>query len=83
MFNIKEKMKRTFFSSLDRSIENEEEFSIVADKIRRVKMDISNKLNFLKNRRIFDQTVNHNKNATNASRFAPINVALTELKNST
>lgn len=46
-------------------------------------MDISNKLNYLKNRRIFDQTVNKNKNMTNANRFAPINMALTELKNST
>jgi hypothetical protein len=46
-------------------------------------MDISNKLNYLKNRRIFDQTVNKNKNMNNVNRFAPINVALTELKNST
>lgn len=46
-------------------------------------MDISNKLNYLKNRRIFDQTGNKNKNMKNANRFAPINVALTELKNST
>ncbi len=46
-------------------------------------MDISNKLNYLKNRRIFDQTTNKNKNVANSNRFAPINVALTELKNST
>lgn len=45
-------------------------------------MDISNKLNHIKNRRLFDEAFNKNKQAIK-KRFAPINVALTEFKDAT
>ncbi len=47
-------------------------------------MDLVNKLQNLKTRRLFDQTFNKNtQNRANRLKFAPINIALTELKNAT
>ncbi len=86
MFNIKQKMSRVMSTSMDRNTQNQEEFNIIQDKIRHVKTEISNKLNHLRNRRIFDNayangSANEQKNGK--SRFAPINIALTELKDAT
>lgn len=47
-------------------------------------MDIVNKLQNLKTRRLFQQTFNKNfQNNKNRLKYAPINIALTELKNAT
>jgi hypothetical protein len=84
MLNIKERFSRLLSLNIDRNPDREEEFNIVHDKIRRVKMDIVNKLRNLKTSRLFDRSLNKNKsNNCNYAQFAPINIALTELKDAT
>lgn len=82
---MKEKIGRIMAPSLDRNQQGEEEFNVVQDKIRKVKMEIANKLNHLKNRRIFDGNFSPfgQDRANRKKKFVPINIALTELKDAT
>jgi hypothetical protein len=78
MLNIKERFSRLLSLNIDRNQEKEEEFNVVHDKIRRIKMDIVNKLRNLKTNRLFDRTTKQNKvTRDNYTQFAPINIALT------
>ena len=44
LFNLKEKISRMMYMSIEKDHAKETEFNMVQEKIRRVKMEISNKL---------------------------------------
>lgn len=83
MFNLKEKMSRMASLNVDRDSSSEVEFNVVQERIRRVKLEIMNKLQTLKTKRMINQATLKSQSTSKKTKFAPIKVAVTELKDAT
>ena len=85
LFNLKEKMSRVNSINIEPDRSNEAEFDVIQERIRRVKLEISHKLQHIKSQRLLkDANMGFNsQKTTKKPNFGPVKLAMSELKDAT
>ena len=77
-------MSRVNSINMEADRSNESEFEVVQERIRRVKLEISHKLQHIKSQRLLKEAQSSSRHkTTRKTNFGPIKLAMSELKDAT